>query len=221
MTVRRRLCGSTCSTHGCAEPKDVSPWPSVVACSNQRAEAAGSPQHLQREAPAGSEGHPLRAGQSKLTAQDIENIEEVAARPDALRRLAASLAPSIHGHQLVKAGLVLQLLGGRERVLDNGTHLRGDLNCLMVRAGAPGGTALPVRGWAGGVCTRKLRDVGGLTWVCSPLRHCNLPGAERRCHMAGQRHPAARQGCRSLARQALVHPSLSWAVAAGGRPRRG
>ena len=73
------------------------------------------------------------AGQSKLTAQDIENIEEVAARPDALRRLAGSLAPSIHGHQLVKAGLVLQLLGGRERVLDNGTHLRGDINCLMVR----------------------------------------------------------------------------------------
>ena len=76
----------------------------------------------------------MRAGHSKLTAQDIENIEEVAAQPDALRRLAASLAPSIHGHHLVKAGLVLQLLGGRERILDNGTHLRGDLNCLMVHS---------------------------------------------------------------------------------------
>ena len=72
------------------------------------------------------------AGHSQLTAKDIENIEEVAAQPDILQRLAHSLAPSIHGHNLVKAGLVLQLLGGRERILDNGTHLRGDINCLMV-----------------------------------------------------------------------------------------
>ena len=32
----------------------------------------------------------------------------------------------------VKAGLLLQLIGGTEKKLANGTHLRGDLNVLMV-----------------------------------------------------------------------------------------
>ena len=61
-----------------------------------------------------------------VTADDIENIESLAASPDVLRQLAASLAPSIYGHDLVKLGLVLQLLGGRERELaESGTRLRG------------------------------------------------------------------------------------------------
>ena len=61
-----------------------------------------------------------------VTADDIENIEALAAQPDVLRQLAASLAPSIYGHDLVKLGLVLQLLGGRERELaESGTRLRG------------------------------------------------------------------------------------------------
>lgn len=61
-----------------------------------------------------------------ITADDIENIEGLAASPDVLRQLANSLAPSIYGHDLVKLGLVLQLLGGRERELaESGTRLRG------------------------------------------------------------------------------------------------
>ena len=65
-------------------------------------------------------------GDGAVTADDIENIESLAASPDVLRQLAASLAPSIYGHDLVKLGLVLQLLGGRERELaESGTRLRG------------------------------------------------------------------------------------------------
>jgi DNA replication licensing factor MCM3 len=84
-------------------------------------------------APLGGAGEDGAAG---VTADDIERIERLAAAPDVLDQLAASLAPSIYGHDLVKKGLVLQLLGGRERVLDNGTRLRGDINVLLV--GDPG-----------------------------------------------------------------------------------
>ena len=87
-----------------------------------------SPQHESLPSPALSlscceqKAYALTAGCGKVfTDEDIRNFELLPTLPGgALEKLATSLAPSIYGHHIVKKGLVLQLLGGRERILANG-----------------------------------------------------------------------------------------------------
>lgn len=64
--------------------------------------------------------------------QDVRMIKELAKRADILSVLGRSFSPSIHGHAVIKKALALQLLSGCEKNLKNGTHLRGDINILMV-----------------------------------------------------------------------------------------
>jgi DNA replication licensing factor MCM3 len=71
-------------------------------------------------------------GNSELQPKDIENIKEVCRRDDTLELLGRSFAPSICGHDFVKKGLILLLMGGNEKSLENGTHLRGDIHALLV-----------------------------------------------------------------------------------------
>ncbi|RGP60464.1 minichromosome maintenance 3 [Fusarium longipes] len=67
-----------------------------------------------------------------ITDSDIRNINKVAKKKNLLELLSQSLAPSIYGHDYVKKAILLMLLGGIEKNLENGTHLRGDINILMV-----------------------------------------------------------------------------------------
>jgi len=59
----------------------------------------------------------------KFSRNKSENVFEL---------LSKSLAPSIHGHNYIKKAILCLLLGGTEKVLDNGTRLRGDINIMMV-----------------------------------------------------------------------------------------
>ncbi|XVF23374.1 hypothetical protein REPUB_Repub13aG0032800 [Reevesia pubescens] len=58
--------------------------------------------------------------------EDLKNIKKIAERDNTFDLLGNSLAPSIYGHSLIKKAVVLLMLGGMEKNLKNGTHLRGD-----------------------------------------------------------------------------------------------
>jgi len=70
--------------------------------------------------------------QATITDTDIRNINKIAKKKNVFELLSQSLAPSIYGHDYIKKAILLMLLSGQEKNLENGTHLRGDINILMV-----------------------------------------------------------------------------------------
>ncbi|KZT23858.1 ATP dependent DNA helicase [Neolentinus lepideus HHB14362 ss-1] len=70
--------------------------------------------------------------QTQLTDSDIRQINQLAKKDKIFELLSSSLAPSIYGHDYIKKAILLLLLGGAEKNLPNGTHIRGDINLLMV-----------------------------------------------------------------------------------------
>lgn len=70
--------------------------------------------------------------QTPLTDTDIRNINKLSKRRNIFSLLSQSLAPSIYGSDYIKQAILLLLLGGEEKNLKNGSHIRGDINVLMV-----------------------------------------------------------------------------------------
>ena len=67
-------------------------------------------------------------GQTVMTEKDIDNIKKLArTKKHLFDLLAQSVAPSIFGHDYIKKAILLMLLGGMEKNLTNGIHIRGYL----------------------------------------------------------------------------------------------
>jgi len=75
-------------------------------------------------------------GKGLVTDEDRAAISELARDPRVGRRIAASIAPSIHGHEDIKLALALALFGGQEKHVAGKARLRGDINVLLL--GDPG-----------------------------------------------------------------------------------
>lgn len=68
-----------------------------------------------------------------FSADDVAKIRKFSRqKKDVFEELGKSLAPSIHGHEYIKKAVLCMLLGGNEKVLANGTRLRGDINVLLI-----------------------------------------------------------------------------------------
>ncbi|CAD6193932.1 unnamed protein product [Caenorhabditis auriculariae] len=64
--------------------------------------------------------------------QDVKDVRKISRSKNPFELLSRSLAPSIFGHEEVKKALLCLLLGGMEKILDNGSRLRGDINVLLI-----------------------------------------------------------------------------------------
>ncbi|KAH9421184.1 MCM DNA helicase complex subunit [Dermatophagoides pteronyssinus] len=67
-----------------------------------------------------------------LMPEDLQRCQRFSRQKNVFEVLARSLAPSIYGHDYIKKALLCMLLGGLEKILPNGTRLRGDINILLI-----------------------------------------------------------------------------------------
>jgi len=67
-----------------------------------------------------------------LTAAEIADLKDMVHMPNIYARLVDSLAPMVYGHEVVKKGLLLQLMGGVQKMTPEGMALRGDINVCIV-----------------------------------------------------------------------------------------
>ena len=67
-----------------------------------------------------------------LTPAEIDDLKFMVHTPHIYSRLVNSLAPMVYGHEIVKKGLLLQLLGGVSKQTPEGMALRGDINVCIV-----------------------------------------------------------------------------------------
>jgi len=77
-----------------------------------------------------------RTEREEISPDEEKIIKSLAKNPDIYDRLVASFAPHIRGHALFKEAILLLIVGSIQRVLTDGTKIRGDINVFLV--GDPG-----------------------------------------------------------------------------------
>ncbi|KAG5195600.1 hypothetical protein MJG53_015937 [Ovis ammon polii x Ovis aries] len=70
----------------------------------------------------------------KFSADDVVKIMKSCKTQskDIFDHLEKSLAPSIHRHEYIKKAILCMLLRGNEKMLLDGTRIRGDINVLLI-----------------------------------------------------------------------------------------
>ncbi|KHJ36352.1 putative dna replication licensing factor mcm6 [Erysiphe necator] len=69
---------------------------------------------------------------ASMTHAEIEDLRRMVHSDHIYSRLVNSLAPMVYGHEIIKKGLLLQLMGGLSKKTPEGMALRGDINICIV-----------------------------------------------------------------------------------------
>lgn len=69
---------------------------------------------------------------NSMTPVEIDELREMVHSDHIYHRLVQSLAPTVYGHEIVKKGLLLQLMSGVHKTTAEGMALRGDINICVV-----------------------------------------------------------------------------------------
>ncbi|KAI1090306.1 MCM-domain-containing protein [Rostrohypoxylon terebratum] len=69
---------------------------------------------------------------NSMTPSEIDELREMVHSDHIYGRLVQSLAPTVYGHDIVKKGLLLQLMSGVHKTTAEGMALRGDINICIV-----------------------------------------------------------------------------------------
>ncbi|MFQ6025237.1 MAG: minichromosome maintenance protein MCM, partial [Nitrosopumilaceae archaeon] len=77
-----------------------------------------------------------RTEREEISPDEEKIIKSIAKNPENYERLIASFAPHIKGHDLIKEAVLLLIVGSTQRILPDGTKIRGDINIFLV--GDPG-----------------------------------------------------------------------------------
>jgi replicative DNA helicase Mcm len=72
----------------------------------------------------------------EVSPEEEKIIKSLSGNPDIYNRLVDSFAPHIQGHTLIKEAILLLIAGSTQRLLQDGTKSRGDINIFLV--GDPG-----------------------------------------------------------------------------------
>lgn len=72
----------------------------------------------------------------EISPEEEKAIKTLAQSPDVYERLIDSFAPHIHGQSLIKEAILLLIVGSNQRLLGDGSKIRGDINIFLV--GDPG-----------------------------------------------------------------------------------
>jgi DNA replication licensing factor MCM6 len=76
--------------------------------------------------------HAQEAVLASMTPAEIDDLRKMVHSDHIYSRLVNSLAPMVYGHEIVKKGLLLQLMSGLHKTTPEGMQLRGDINICIV-----------------------------------------------------------------------------------------
>ncbi|KAK6456849.1 DNA replication licensing factor, MCM6 component [Scheffersomyces xylosifermentans] len=69
---------------------------------------------------------------TSISESEVSQLKEMVKDEHIYNKLVQSIAPAVFGHEVVKKGILLQLLGGVHKQTIDGINLRGDINICIV-----------------------------------------------------------------------------------------